>query len=98
MRFFRTLTVLFAFLCAMPAIAHAQGAGIEWETLNKEVMDLYRAGKYDRAVVVAKKALQVAEENVGPDHSDDFLVKCLPHGLPPSSSASADATATCRST
>ncbi|MDA1106461.1 MAG: tetratricopeptide repeat protein, partial [Planctomycetota bacterium] len=31
-------------------------------------MELYRAGKYDRAVVVAQKALQVAEQNVGPDH------------------------------
>ena len=31
-------------------------------------MELYRAGKYDRAVVVAKKALQVAEERVGPNH------------------------------
>jgi tetratricopeptide (TPR) repeat protein len=47
-----------------------QGAGIEWETLNQEAMDLRRAGKYDRAVVVAQKALQVAEENVGPDHPD----------------------------
>jgi tetratricopeptide (TPR) repeat protein len=49
---------------------HAQGAGIEWDILNQEVMDLYRAGKYDRAVVVAQKALQVAEQNVGPDHPD----------------------------
>ena len=31
-------------------------------------MELYRAGKYDRAVVVVKKALQVAEESVGPNH------------------------------
>lgn len=45
---------------------HAQG--IEWETLNDEVMSLHRQGRYDRAVVVAKKALQVAEEAVGPDH------------------------------
>ncbi len=48
----------------------AQGAGIEWDILNQEVMDLYRAGKYDLAVVVAKKALEVAEENVGPNHLD----------------------------
>ena len=26
------------------------------------------SGKYDRGVVVAKKALEVAEQNVGPDH------------------------------
>ena len=42
--------------------------GIEWEKLNKEVTDLFRAGKYDRAVVVAKKALEVAEKAFGPDH------------------------------
>ena len=47
-----------------------QGAGIEWEILNQEVLELYRTGKYDRAVVVATKALEVAEQNVGPDHSD----------------------------
>ena len=47
---------------------HAQGA--EWENINKEVMQLYRAGNYERAVVVAKKALEVAEKNAGPDHAD----------------------------
>ena len=31
-------------------------------------MDLYRTGEYDRAVIIAKKALDVAEKNVGPDH------------------------------
>ena len=36
--------------------------------LNDEVMELLRTGKYDRGVVVAKKALEVAEQNVGPDH------------------------------
>ena len=39
-------------------------------TLNKEVMELYRTGQYDRAVPVAEKALKVAEQNVGPDHPD----------------------------
>ncbi len=31
-------------------------------------MLLYRKGQYDRAVVVAKKALDVAEKAVGPNH------------------------------
>ncbi len=52
----------------MPSVLHAQRAAIEWEILNQEVQELYRAGKYDRAVVVAQKALQVAEKNVGPEH------------------------------
>lgn len=46
--------------------AHAQG--IEWQTFTNEVISLYRQGLYDRAVVVAKKVLQVAEQEVGPDH------------------------------
>jgi tetratricopeptide (TPR) repeat protein len=54
----------------MSSSVYAQGAGIDWDTLNKEVMDPYRAGKYDQAVAVAQKALQVAEQNVGPDHPD----------------------------
>ncbi|MGB9591741.1 MAG: tetratricopeptide repeat protein [Candidatus Kryptoniota bacterium] len=59
-----------AFLSVLPSIVYAQGAGTEWETLNKEVMDLYRAGDYGRAVVIAQKALRIAEQNVGPDHPD----------------------------
>jgi tetratricopeptide (TPR) repeat protein len=73
MRHSRILALCFAVLCALPSIAHAQGAGIEWEIweiLNQEVLELYRAGKYDRGVLVAQKALEVAEQNVGPDHPD----------------------------
>ena len=51
----------------------AEGAGIEWDILNQEVMELHRAGKYDRAVVVAQKALEVAENSVGADHPDVAL-------------------------
>ncbi|MDA0770691.1 MAG: tetratricopeptide repeat protein, partial [Chloroflexi bacterium] len=46
------------------------GAGIEWDILNQEVRELYQAGEYDRAVPMAHKALEVAEQNVGPDHPD----------------------------
>jgi len=58
---------------AVPALFVAGLAisqGIEWETLTQEVMDLHRAERYDRAVVVAKRALEVAERSVGPDHPD----------------------------
>src|SRR2546426_10246934 len=55
-------------LCAVAASAEAQG--IEWGALNEEVMSLYQAGRYDRAVVVAKKALEVAEKALGPEHPD----------------------------
>lgn len=33
----------------------------EWEILNEEVKELFQKGKYDRAMVIAKKALEVAE-------------------------------------
>ncbi len=68
MKYILTITTSFLlFLLATPPV-FAQGAGIEWDVLNQEVMELGRTGKYDRAVVVAKKALEVAEKNVGPNH------------------------------
>jgi tetratricopeptide (TPR) repeat protein len=50
--------------------AFAKGAGTEWEILNQEVMELSRTGRYDRALIMAKKALEVARKNVGPNHPD----------------------------
>jgi tetratricopeptide (TPR) repeat protein len=58
------LLLLLSFVSDIPA--HAQG--VEWERLNDEVKSLYGQGHYDRAVVVAKKALQVAEQSAGTDH------------------------------
>jgi len=63
-----TMACVFLWLTTPPVFA--EGAGIEWDILNQEVMKLYRAGKYDRGIVVAKKALEVAQENTGPDHTD----------------------------
>ena len=61
---------LIALLLLTTASAYSQGAGIEWDILNKEVMSLYQKGQYDRAVIVAKKALEIAEKALGPDHPD----------------------------
>ncbi len=70
MKYILTITTaILLFLLATPPV-FAPGAGIEWDNLNQEVKELYRSGKYDRAVVVAKKALEVAEKNVGPNHPD----------------------------
>jgi len=66
----RVLNVFIGCLLVLPSIVHAQGAGIEWDILNQEVVELYRAGKYDKAAVVAQGAIEVAEQNVGPDHPD----------------------------
>ena len=42
----------------------------QWEALNQEVADLAYAHLYDRAVVVAKEALDIAERTQGPNHPD----------------------------
>ena len=68
MKAVKTLSLIATVIFLPTAVAFAQGAGIEWETLNQETMELYRTGKYDRALVVAKKSLELAERNVGPDH------------------------------
>ena len=62
-----TTLIALAALLSAPSVC-AEGAGIEWDILNDEVVELYRTGQYARAVVVGKKALKVAEEIVGPDH------------------------------
>jgi tetratricopeptide (TPR) repeat protein len=64
------ITVAIVLLLTGTTIVHAQGAGIEWDLLNQEAMELHRTGNYERAVVVAKKALEVAQKNVCPDHPD----------------------------
>jgi hypothetical protein len=70
MKYFGLALFTFVFSGAAPSIVHAQGAGIEWDILSKEVQELYRAGKYDRSKLVAQKALEVAEQNVGAHHPD----------------------------
>ena len=65
------LVILISLLLQLGALnVFAQGAGIEWDTLNQEVLRLYRAGKYERAIIVAQEVLKVAEDNVGPNHPD----------------------------
>ena len=60
-------------LFAVATLVYAQESDVEWDILNQEAMDLYHQGKYSRAAVVAQKALEVAEENMGPDHPNVAL-------------------------
>jgi len=60
-----TALLLLIMLLALPTPAPAQG--IEWQRLNEEVMSLHAQGQYDRAVVVAKKALALVEKTPGAD-------------------------------
>ena len=49
--------------------SQAQGAN-ERDALNKQVVQLYQAGKYAEATEVAKRALALAERQFGPEHLD----------------------------
>ena len=60
------MTLFLLPLLLAAAAAYAQGT--EWEGLTEEVMSLYQKGQYDRAMVMAKQALEVAEKAVGPNH------------------------------
>src|SRR6267154_2104678 len=42
----------------------------DWKRLNGEVKSLYGQGHYQRAVVVAKEALLMAEQTHGRDHPE----------------------------
>ena len=70
MKYIFPIVSAYLLLSLATSSAFAQGAGREWEILIQEVVELYNAGKYDSAVVVARKALEVAEKIVGPDHTD----------------------------
>ena len=57
MKYLLTCTTAFLLLLQATPPVFAQGAGSEWDILNQEVNELYRTSKYERAVVVARKAL-----------------------------------------
>ena len=50
-----------------------EGPATEWEALTSEVMKLYSSGDYTQGVKVAKRALEVAQKNDGPDHPNVAL-------------------------
>ena len=62
---------LAAWLAMGGAVAPALAQGsIGLDKLNKQVVELYQQGKYDAAIVIAKRALALAERLRGPDHAD----------------------------
>ncbi len=58
---------------AISGSASGKGSVTEWEILTSEVMELYSSGDYTQGVKVAKHALQVAQQNDGPDHPNVAL-------------------------
>ncbi len=64
----KLMTVFLTFLLGFGTGVHAAAPEIEWDALNDEIMSLYQQGRYDHAIVVAKIALHVAVQEVGPNH------------------------------
>jgi len=63
----RVLPLFLAVLFSVP-MAHSEEGG--WETLTVEARKLTREGHYGRAEIIARKAIEVAEKTMGPDHPD----------------------------
>jgi tetratricopeptide (TPR) repeat protein len=55
---------------AAPMQARAQQGTDDLDALNKQVLTLYRQGKYAEATEIAKRSLALAEKKFGPDHPD----------------------------
>jgi tetratricopeptide (TPR) repeat protein len=66
----KIITIALLLLLSGTTLSCTKEADMEWDILNQEAIELYQQGKYDRAVIVAEKALEVAEANVGPNHPD----------------------------
>ncbi len=68
MKYLLTCTAALLLLLQATPPVFAQDSGSEWNILMQEAVELNRTGEYDRGVVIARKALEVAEKNDGPDH------------------------------
>ena len=71
----RFTTVLFLLPLAFGDGVSAGEQDSEWTKLNDEVSSLIQKQRYDDAIIVAKKALDVAERAEGPAHPD--VARCL---------------------
>ena len=60
---------------AAPKSAAQSPELLEAEKLNAEVVELYKAGKFDEAVPLAKRVLQIREKTLAPNH--DLIVSAL---------------------
>ena len=59
-------------LFCLPGLSMGQSLE-EAARLNKQVVQLYRQGRYQEAIAPAKRALVIKEKALGPDHPDVAL-------------------------
>ena len=60
------LTIFFITAVLSTILSDPAHAMSQWDKLNNEVESLYQQGDYNRAISVAKKALQAAERELDP--------------------------------
>ena len=71
MRAVKAVTISALLLQFALAMGEAQSANLTaWETLNQEIVSLINQGHPDRAIIVAKSALALAERTQGVNHVD----------------------------
>lgn len=70
MKNLRNLFLFLTLLLVLPSVSFAQGGGDEWDKLNKESLELIRAGQYDAAAAAALKAVAIAQKALGQNHID----------------------------
>lgn len=56
--------------CLLMPLRMPSAQEVDVRSLNSEVVELYKAGKYSKAVPIAKRALKLGEERFGPLHPD----------------------------
>jgi tetratricopeptide (TPR) repeat protein len=56
-----------------PLIADEQDDLAKLSSLNKQVAELYQAGKFNEAISIAEESLELSEKAIGPDHPDTAL-------------------------
>jgi tetratricopeptide (TPR) repeat protein len=64
----KTLLIVLLALGMLSVGNHAGAQNVEWKRLTDESISLYQQGQFDRAIVAAKKALELAETTLDPGH------------------------------
>ena len=70
----RPVLILLAFVCCLACITPVRSQDEDSATLQANLGDLIRAGKYDEATVVARKVIANHEKLFGPDHFETAIV------------------------
>ena len=67
------LAILLVLHCALwvaPGLAAEAEDASEADSLSRQVVELYQAGKYQQAIPIARQLLEISEKTNGPEHPD----------------------------